>query len=312
MQQSKRFSAGILLFILLTVFFAWYQAQSKEHKDIDFNDVEPSATVSSVTSNPQALRMAVSPVLSPTKTIAYYRAIANYLSAELKRPVILIQRENYGEVGTLLLNGGADIAFFSSGEYAAYSGFSEIELLVGQERHGLPFYQGYLVVPKDSSIQDISQLRGKSVAFTDPLSYSGYMFIAWTLQQQNETPESFFGSYVYTYSHDKSLRAVANKIVDAAPVTSFAYDEAKVTMPEVAAAVKIIGISPKSGIGPVVISKKIPTQQRKVLKETFLKMHEEPSLKEALQGLMITKFTTPQPELYDVTRKMLQIERKSK
>lgn len=288
----------LLGIVCITILWKLQGGFLNHRPDIDFKEVETVSAVSAVTSNPQALRVAVSSVLSPKTTIAYYRSIANYLGEQLGRPVILIQRENYSEIGMLLLNGGADIAFFSGGEYAAYSHFDEIQLLVGLERHGLPYYQGYLVVPKDSPVSELSELRGKSVAFTDPLSYSGYAFLASILKKQNEMPERFFGRYMYTYSHDKSLRAVASKVVDAASVTSFVYDTAKITMPEVTNEVKIIAVSPPMGIGPVVVSKKVSLEEREILRNLFLNMSDQPRLTEALRGLMIDKFILPQPDLY--------------
>lgn len=62
----------------------------------------------------------------------------------------------------LLLNGGADMAFFSSGGYANYSGFAGIELLASQQRMGMPYYQGYLLVNSDSGINSIEDLRQNS------------------------------------------------------------------------------------------------------------------------------------------------------
>ena len=44
--------------------------------------------------------------------------------------------------------------------------------------------------------------------------------------------------------------AVANKVVDAAPVTRLVYDRAKQNQPELVEAVKIIAVSPPAGIGP--------------------------------------------------------------
>lgn len=304
MTKNKfKVKSSILLAVILLMTVLWI-AHAKfvnNRPDIDFKEVEPAPSVSAVTSdtaNAQTLRVAVSSVLSPKTTVNYYRTIANYLGEQLGCPVILIQRENYSEIGMLLLNGGADIAFFSAGEYAAYSHFDELELLVCQERHGVPYYQGYLVVPKDSPVTNLSQLRGKSVAFTDPLSYSGHAFLTSLLREQNETPESFFGRYMYTYSHDKSLRAVAGKVVDAAPVTSFVYDTAKITAPEIINEVKIIAVSPPMGIGPVVVNKKLSKDKRELLRRLFLAMSEQPSLQEALKGLMIDKFILPQPDLY--------------
>lgn len=278
-------------------------------KYIDFKQVEAPPDISAVDADSHALRVAISSVLLPQETVMHYRSVANFLGRHVNRPVILIQRKSYAEIALLLLNGGADIAFFSSGEYANYSGFAEIEMLASQQRLGIPYYQGYLVVAKDSEINDIADLKGKTVAFTDPLSYSGYTFLEEMLRQKNETPETFFGRYIYTYSHDKSFRAVANRVVDAAPVTSIVYYRAKQRQPELAEAVKIIAVSPPAGIGPVVAGKSVSPGQREILRKALLAMHENPDMTPAMQGLSIDRFVPPQPELYEPIRQMLREKR---
>ncbi|MEN6412117.1 MAG: phosphate/phosphite/phosphonate ABC transporter substrate-binding protein [Veillonellales bacterium] len=301
----KKMRLVCLLTILLAVCTGCGSFPGKD-KYIDFKKVEPAPAVSAVSTDSQALRVAISSVLLPQETVMHYRSIANFLGQHVDRPVILIQRKSYAEIALLLLNGGADIAFFSSGEYAAYSGFDEIEMLASQQRMGLPYYQGYIIVAKDSGINDIADLKGKTVAFTDPLSYSGYTFLVQMLRHRNQTPETFFGHYIYTYSHDNSLRAVANKVVDGAPVTRLVYDRAKEKQPELAEAVKIIAVSPPAGIGPVVAGKSVSQRQRDSLRKALLSMHEYPYMTPALQGLSIDRFVPPQPELFEPIRLMLR------
>jgi phosphonate transport system substrate-binding protein len=282
---------------------------ARGEKYIDFKNIELLPVTSAVTPDAQVLRVAISSVLLPQETVVHYRTIANYLGEKVGRPVILIQRKSYAEIALLLLNGGADIAFFSTGEYGNYSGFDEIVMLAGQQRMGFPYHQGYLIVAADSGIKELADLRGKSVAFTDPLSYSGYTFLVYMLWQQNETPEKFFGRYIYTYSHDKSLRAVANRVVDAAPVTSFIYDRAKILSPDLAKAVKVIAVSPQAGTGPVVAGKTVSAEQRAILRRALMTLHENPATRVALQGLMIDKYVAPQPELYEPVRRMVRAKR---
>lgn len=284
---------------------------AKGDKYIDFRIVEASPVASAVTADARVLRVAISSVLLPQEAVIHYRTIANHLGGQLGRPVILIQRKSYAEIALLLLNGGADIAFFSSGEYGNYSGFDEIEMLASQQRLGVPYYQGYLLVAKDSGINKLADLRGKTVAFTDPLSYSGYTFLVHLLWQQNETPENFFGRYIYTYNHEKSFRAVANKVVDAAPVTSIIYDRAKIRTPELAKEVKVIAVSPQAGIGPVVAGKSVNAEQRAILRRALLSMHENPLMRSALQGLMIDRWVAPQPELFEPIRRMVNEKRQT-
>ena len=53
-----------------------------------------------------------------------YQQIVNYISQQENRPAILIQRRTYEELNTLLANGDADVAFSSTGAYAAYQAMS--------------------------------------------------------------------------------------------------------------------------------------------------------------------------------------------
>ncbi|NMC33382.1 MAG: phosphate/phosphite/phosphonate ABC transporter substrate-binding protein [Veillonellaceae bacterium] len=305
----KRTGFWIVCVLVLLLSCAGCSSFMNQGRYIDFTKVETPPDRSDVNADSHALRVAISSVLLPQETVVHSRAIANFLGRQLDRPVILIQRKSYAEIALLLLNGGADIAFFSSGEYANYSGFPEIEMLAGQQRMGLPYHQGYVVVAKDSDIQEIADLKGKTVAFTDPLSFSGYTILVHMLKQINQTPETFFARYIYTYSHDKSLLAVANQVVDAAPVTKLVYDRALQKHPEVAAAVRIIAVSPPAGTGPVVAGKSISPRQREILRRALLTMHEFANMRPALQGLSIDRFVPAQPELYEPIRQMLRESR---
>jgi phosphonate transport system substrate-binding protein len=302
----------VCLFLIVLVTVCGFAGRSfflSKNKFINFENLEAPPAIAAVNADSQALRVAISSVLLPQETVVHYRSIANFLGLQVDRPVMLIQRKSYAEIALLLLNGGADIAFFSSGEYANYSGFDEIEMLAAQQRMGLPYHQGYIIVAKDSEINGIDDLKGKTVAFTDPLSYSGYTFLVHMLRQRNQTPETFFGRYIYTYSHDNSFRAVVNKVVDAAPVTSLVYDRAKQKQPELAAEVRIIAFSPPAGTGPVVAGKSVSQGQREILRKALLSMHENPTILPALQGLSIDRFVPPQPELYEPIRRMLREKR---
>ena len=56
--------------------------------------------------------------------------------------------------------------------------------------------------------------------------------------------------------------------------------------------------------GPVVISKKLKPEQKEQLLTIFLSMQEDPEAFAAMQGLVIDRFITPTPELYEPLRKL--------
>ena len=296
------------LLLLLCLCSGCYSSAVQQSGYIDFNEVERPQDFA-VHRDTKALRVAIASVLLPQENIMQYRAIADYLGKELQRPVILLQRRSYAEIALLLLNGGADLAFFSSGGYANYSGMEDITLLASQQRMGEPWYQGYIIVHRDSPIQSIEDLRGRTVAFTDPLSYSGHAFLEYELFQRGETPENFFDHYIYTYSHDSSFRAVVNHVVDAAPVSRLVYDRARERQPDLAAAVRIIAVSPRAGTAPVVAGKSLPPRQQEEIRRLLLIMHESPEMQAPLESLSIDRFVPPQPELFTPVREILRMKR---
>lgn len=302
---------GILLFLLLVLIVIGCTNRVPTSRHISFSDTENVPQIrNSKKTQQQPLRIAISTVLSPVDTISYYRGIANYLGEKMGRPVILLQRKSYAEIALLLVNGGADMAFLSTGAYAIYSNVEGTEPLVVQQRMGVPYYQSYIITAKESPITNLMDLKGTTMAFTDPLSYSGYLYFESQLREKGETPEHFLRQFIYTYSHEKSLRAVSTKVVDVASIDSLIYEYAKVKNPDLVNRVKIIAVSPPVGTGPVVIGHTIDLEQRQQLREIFLHMHENVTLQPILQGLLIDRFVPFEPELYENMRNILQEKRR--
>ena len=273
-------SWGIFLLLILVLAVGGCSNRAPYSGRISFSDTENLPQIRNIKLNSQQpLRIAISTVLSHTDTIVYYRAIAHYLGDKLGRSVILLQRKSYAEVALLLVNGGADMAFLSSGAYSIYSNVEGTEPLVAQQRMGVPFYQSYIIVAKDNPITNLMELKGATMAFTDPLSYSGHLYFASQLREKGETPEHFLGQFIYTYSHERSLRAVSTRVVEAASIDSLVYEYAKIKNPEIAGSVKIIAISPPAGTGPVVIGRTIDGAQREIIRNIFLQMHNDDIIK---------------------------------
>lgn len=283
---------------------------SKGEAYIDFRekDEERNAEVNSTQTNygEKPLRIAVCPIISQQDTIEAYRIISSYISKKLGKETILIERKSYAEINVLLANGGADLAFLASGAYISYTGIEDIEPLVMQVRFGVPYYYSYIIVSKDSNVQTLKDLRGKTFAFTDPLSFSGYLVPIHMLRQINEKPESFFSNYIYTYSHEKAMKAVANKVIYAAAVGSHVYYDSREKKDGIAEKLKIVAVSEKSGIGPVVARKDLGESQIKVLRDIFLTMHKEPELKDALKNLLVDWYVEPEPDLYEYQRNIIR------
>lgn len=251
-----------------------------------------------------SLRVAVSGVLSPTMTLEYYQELLTYMGQKLGRQVTLVLKPTYAEVNDLIRGQRVDVAFVCSLAYVKGSQDFGMELLVAPQMYGGSVYYSYLIVPEASSAQSLEDLRGASFAFTDPLSNSGHLAPSYQLSLLGELPVSFFNRYIFTYSHDNSIMAVASKLVGGAAVDSLVYEQLVIGNRELASGVKIIARWGPFGIPPVVGSPALDHQLKRQLQEFFLNLHNSREGTTILNSLVIDKFVVVPDDLYDSIREM--------
>lgn len=245
-------------------------------------------------------------MVSPKEGFVYYRELLDFLEEKLHRRTQLIQRKTYREINQLLGNGSIDIAFICSGPYVEAKGQYGFKLLAAPEVAGSHFYKAYLIVNTSSPYKDLSELRGKTFAFTDRESNTGRLVPLHWLAQMGERPEAFFGTSVFTFSHDNSIMAVAKGLVDGAVVDSLVWDYFKQTNPEVTSKTRVIRKSEPYGIPPVVASSFLPRVERDKIREILLTVHEDPEGRRILDGLKIDRFIEPSDEWYDSIRTLVK------
>jgi phosphonate transport system substrate-binding protein len=267
---------------------------------VDLNQLYPLATPSEQEIVP--LRLAVAAVLSPKGTFESYESLQDYLSERLERPVELVQRANYLETNQLLESGEVDIAFVCTGAYIIGERDFGMEILVVPEVNGEPAYHSWLLVPANSPAKSMNDLRGKTFAFTDPLSHTGRIYPTFLVQQLGEQPEGFFGKIFYTYSHDAAILAVAEGLADGAAIDNLIYLYLLDREPEIENRVRIIHKSEPFGMPPVVVSVHIRPQLKAELRDLFLTMHEEEEGRAVLSVLGIDRFVFIDKEAYDSVR----------
>ena len=296
-----KFSARFLRLFAIATALLFCAGCSRPDGYVDFT--KPQDNAPSAAAAEQPLRIAFASVISPRETRQPYQVLVNYISEQRQRPAVLLQRRTYEELNALMDNGDADIAFFSTGAYSAYHGKTPVELLAMAETNGSTMYKTYLIAAADSDITDFSQLRGKTFAFTDPLSYSGRQAIDFLLLDMNTSAEAYFKSFFYTYNHDKSVWAVANHLADAASVDSQIYDFVYQHNPQLCEKVRIFAVLPAAPTGPVVIRGDMAEAEKEELRRIFYGMDQDPNLRKAMRLILIDKFVPPDPGLYAELRR---------
>lgn len=296
-KRSVVYASSILWLILVTILSA---CTSRQEPFIDLNALTPISPSASRDTLP--LRVAVSAVISPQGTVESYAPLLEYIKANLGRPVELVQRSTYAEVNDLVEMGEVDVAFVCTGAYLIGELEFGMQILVAPVVNGEAAYHSWLIVPSDSPAQSITDLRGKTFAFTDPLSHTGRLYPTYLIYQMGERPETFFGRTFFTYSHDAAIQAVASGLADGAAVDSLIYTYLVQRESGLEKKLRIIHKSPPFGIPPIVVSPNIRPQLRAELQAIFLEMHKDPQGQDALAILDIDQFIILENNAYDTAR----------
>jgi len=211
----------LLIFLIFVIFVGC--GERHKYKEVKLREPKTKEFQSKKLQQP-SVHIAIAPVISPQSSLILYADFIRYLQEKLEMPVEIIQRETYTEINELLINGDVDIAFICTGAYIHLKQNFSVKLLVIPQVNGKIVYQSYIIVAKDSPLTSFNQLRDKNFAFSDPISLSGFFYPKYRLYKMGQTPRSFFHKTIFTNSHDYSIKAVAENLVDGAAVDSLVYD----------------------------------------------------------------------------------------
>lgn len=248
-----------------------------------------------------ALRVSVAAMQSPADTFAAYSRFLERMGDRLDERVQFLQRRTYGEVNDLLRSGQLDAALLCTGGYLELAARdpSAVEVVAVPVIDGKTTYHSVVLVPASSKARSVEDLAGMRFAFTDDLSLSGHLYLASWLADRGQDDRRFFGSVTYTHSHDRSLEAVAQGLVDGAAVDSLVYQALLERDPSLSSKVRVIHRSPPFGVMPVVASTALPPERRARLRQVLLHLHEDAEAAAALRAVHFDRFIEPPPRFYD-------------
>ncbi|MCY3024292.1 MAG: PhnD/SsuA/transferrin family substrate-binding protein [Planctomycetota bacterium] len=252
-------------------------------------------------------RFAVVPVISPAKSLEQYQPLVDCLASRLGRAPVLLRGRSYGEIVELLRNKSCDAALISA--YALVRGEREfgLQALVVPQVKGAVTCNALFLVSSSSPAASLLQLQGKRFAAADVFSTCGWLYPTVWLKTQGADADRFFGEYLITGSHDRSLQAVATGYVDCTALNSVVYEQMTHADPNLAAAAKVILKSPPLGMPPVVVPPNMDSGLRQALLAVFLGAHEDPAGKQVLASLGVERFTVPEDSLYDDVRRAVDV-----
>lgn len=132
------------------------------------------------------------------KNDATYRPLADYLSAKLGRKVVLRTVDTWEGLAKSLSNGETDIALMGPWGYVLANHHAGAQAVATILYEGKPEYFAIMITHPKSGINRIEDLKGKTFAFGDKGSTSGYLIPLHQFQKMKLDPEKFLGKVIHT------------------------------------------------------------------------------------------------------------------
>jgi len=132
------------------------------------------------------------------KNDATYRPLADYLAKKLGRTVELRTVDSWEGLAKSLSTGETDIALLGPWGYVLANSQANAQVISTILYDGKPEYFAIMVTSPDSGINSPKDLKGKTFAFGDKGSTSGYLIPLHYFMQQGIDPETYFSKVLYT------------------------------------------------------------------------------------------------------------------
>ena len=283
-----------VLYPLLTIFLYFSFSCSESHKenlDLDHNNSFSVKTINIA--------------LKPNKNVQAQREdekkLGDAISVRVGIPVKITTPSSKSIIEAGLANKTIDVGYVSSSDAISFADNEVAEILVagqhqsftpeGQPYTGAYYYSVWLSL-MDRPYKDISDLKGKSVAFSSRTSTSGYLIPSWDLIKKGLVPEggslkSFFGedNIFYGTGYVSAVEQVLEGKAEAAAVSYYVYEKDKHLTLEQRNKLKIIQRQGPVASHTFCVRSSLPQKDQDLLKKTLISIsQEEPDLSQSLFG----------------------------
>jgi len=173
------------------------------------------------------LTLAFIPQENPEKLIGDIEAITAWLSAETGLAVRGFVTIDHAAAVEALRNADADISFMGALPFVLAEAEIGAVPLLSEVYRGRARYRGRIFVRRDSGITTLADLAGRTIAFADPISESGYLYPLDLFVEAGLIPGpgaagDFFDRIFFAGGYQQAMQAMAEGLVDAAGASEFA------------------------------------------------------------------------------------------
>ena len=169
------------------------------------------------------LKMAVEGDVADPEVARRWTGYSEYLERALGLPVKTFQATDYNGVIQAVSSGQVEFAQMGAGSYAnidAQIGDKASPLFVIRQAEGNTGYYSAIIVAADSPYRSLQDLKGKSIAFVDFNSTSGYLYPRKMMRNEGIDPDTHFSKSMLAGGATEATMALVNGQVDSAMINA--------------------------------------------------------------------------------------------
>jgi phosphonate transport system substrate-binding protein len=235
-----------------------------------------------------ALRFGHPAIEDPTVTLGKYQKVLDAMAEYVGVPVALVQSDTYAEVVTAFERGAVDVGILNAFSYVEIAGRARLVPLVRRVRAGRDTYQGYLIVRHDDAVARYEDLRGKTIAFPDARSTTGYLLPRLMLRRHGLELTRDFRQVLFVGKHDSTALAVANGTADVGAMASYIFEDLESA---IRAKLRVLDRSEPIPFGPIVARSGLGEALLGRIRTFFLTLDRTPQGQALLREARLSGFT---------------------
>lgn len=266
-----------------------------------------SAALGGLVSTAQAetsgvLRVSAIPDEAPTQLQRKFKPLGEYLAAKTGMKVEFVPVSDYAAVVEGLASKKLDLAWLG--------GFTFVQARIRSDGGVTPLVQraedakftSKFIVPTDSPITTLADLKGKTFVFGAPSSTSGHLMPRYFLLKDGIVPERDFKTVAYSGAHDATLAFVAAGRAEAGVLNASVLAELTEKHSPNAAKVRVLATTPPYYDYNWTVRPGMDPALQKKITDAFLALDPaDPAQKEILDLQRASKFIPTQASNYEGT-----------
>jgi len=234
----------------------------------------------------------------PQSLISTMRPLANYMAKKLAplgvKNVDILIAENTEQMVRFIRDGRVDWITETAYSAALLENKAGAEIALRKWKGGVASYQSIVFVHKDSGIDALEELEGRSIAFQHPGSTTGY-FIPRSLFQKRGMPIRSlrsvrekalpgFINYAFSGGEYNSALWVHKGLVSAAVLSNLDLEQDDAVPPAIKSDLRVIHTSPPLPRALELLRGDLDPRIKAGIKQTLLLAHTDPEAADALHS----------------------------